>query len=149
MRRVVKNEYAELQCSSSGDAVYLKWFPPNERMSESEFIELIDLLFSTIEVFNSRVLYVDALHFNYYISEKVTQTIKLYLESCEIKSLDIVMSENLLGKNSIQQLIKQIKSIESALHVYESCDEGAFWFSLKSYSTPVKFQPESSLSQIE
>lgn len=134
MKSVIKNEFIDINYSVIGNMISMVWTPCNNYMSEWEFVEQIDSLFSTIEVFKSKIAYIDASSFCYPISEKSVLLIKQYISKCEVKSFGIVMSSNLLGKCHILRMLKKMSSDGCTLTIFHTRKEGEFWYSLKNGS---------------
>ncbi|NJK95114.1 MAG: hypothetical protein HC831_05310 [Chloroflexia bacterium] len=127
MTPVVKNEFSELSCSRTGKVIFQFWTKASAQLSEWEFLEQIDTLFSTAEVFNSDVLCIDAFDFCYPFNKKAIQIISKHLKSSAIKNIGIVMSSKLLGKLHILLLIKSIPPSNNTLSIFNSRKEAEEW----------------------
>lgn len=102
-------------------------------MSESEFVEQIDNLFSTAEVFKSEVLFIDAFEFCYHISNnKSIQQIITQLRNCNIKLIGFVLSSHMLGNLHILKLFQNINTPCINLTTFETRKEGESWLMCNS-----------------
>jgi hypothetical protein len=132
MNSITKNEFSEITCSASGKVISQFWFNASEHLSEWEFLEQIDTLFSTAEVFGSKVLYIDAFDFCYPINDKSVQQIKVQLDKCNLKFIGIVLSSHLLGKLYILKLLKKMSTPCITLTIFKTRKEGESWVALKN-----------------
>ncbi len=95
MESVIKNELSEVLSSGSGQKILQVWTKECKVMCEWEFMEQIDNISSTVEVFNSKMLYIDASEFCYEIREKALQQINEYFSGCNIMFIGIVLSKSM------------------------------------------------------
>jgi hypothetical protein len=137
MKTINKSDYSEIKYSVINNSVYMVWLPQSRHMSEWEFWEEIDTLFSTIEVFKAKLLYIDAYKYSFPINDKSISQINTYLTNCPSRVFDIVMSSNNLGKLSILRLIKKMNLSSFQLTLFKTREEGNFWYSLKGISIGV------------
>lgn len=124
---IIKNDFAEYSVSKSGDIVLQIWTSSSKYMSNWEFTEQIETLFSVIEVFNPKVLYIDALEFSYPIVENSIQLIRKYLKITTINiNTGIVISKELLGKLHILRLVNRLL-LKNVARLFKTREEGEAW----------------------
>lgn len=123
MENIVKNEFSEVSYSDTDQKIIQIWAKESKKMCEWEFLEQIDNIFITAEVFNSKVVHIDATDFSYSISKKAVQQINNYLKLSEIKSIEIVLSKNFCGKFQILRLINSISIPTITLTIFQNRQE--------------------------
>lgn len=127
MNSVINNEYTEIFYQKSGIIICQVWKSSSSHLSELEFLEQLDSLFSTIEVFNLQTLYIDAFDFCYPISEHAMQQIINHFQKCNIYLVGVVSSSNLLGKIQISNLSKKISAAGITITILQSRQDGLIW----------------------
>lgn len=123
MESIIKNELSEVLSSGSGQKILQVWSKECNSMCEWEFMEQIDNISSTAEVFNSKMLYIDASEFCYEISEKAMQQINEYFSGCDIVFIGIVICKSMLGKQQILKLIYNISNPSITLRIFKTTAE--------------------------
>jgi hypothetical protein len=132
MQIITQNKFVKIQYSNIMNAVHISWLSKNQLMSETEFKEQLDTIFSTSEVFKTEVMYIDAFRFNYTISDASFAEIRNYVAKCPVKVFGIVMSHFTSGKLNILRLIKRTSFPGARLILFSTSDDGEFWCSLRN-----------------
>ncbi len=130
MKSIIKNEFSEIACSASGNIIYQCWYKASVHLSEWEFLECMDTLCSTAEVFKSKVLYIDALDFGYPIMDKSMQQIKKQFEKCEIEQVGMILNADQLGAFQFSKLIETISLFDITTNIFNTREQGESWLSL-------------------
>lgn len=108
MNVIYKSEYCEVYFSLCDDAAVLSWLPENRCMSEQDFNDQLDALFNTIEIYEPRIVYIDAFEFNYPILKHTVNLITHYLNNLSVDIYGILNSRHLLGNLVIKKLLAGI-----------------------------------------
>lgn len=104
MIRIFVNDFCEIVFDKVKSTLIQKWLKVSRRMSDIEFSEQLDTLFSSIEVFEPEVLMIDAHNFNYRIGGKTRFSISQFLNIYSIKSLILIPSKGFAGLRSFAVL---------------------------------------------
>ncbi len=132
MKKVITNEYIEIKYEPEIKAIVIKWLPENQCMSELEFHEQLNTLFTTAEVLKADKMLIDANDFSYPISQNSIKLIENYVNKSQIKTFGLVKSQHLLGKAAILRLISKIDSHSLNLKLFNDYETGQFWLNLFS-----------------
>jgi hypothetical protein len=118
MIRILVNDFCEILFDKVGRTLIQKWQKISRKMSETEFTEQIDTLFSSIEIYEPEVILIDAHNFNYRIGSKYRSYISQFLDVCKIRSIVLIPSQGFTGLRSLAILkelagkITQLKVIK-------------------------------------
>ncbi len=126
---IIRNEFCIMSFSISTNTIWLKWLPDNRHMSQWEFIEQTDALFSSIAFFKVTTLYIDAFDFCYPINNRYIQQLGKQIKMCKLKQVGIVISSDLLGQFHIKELIKTISIFKISITMFNTREDGEYWVS--------------------
>lgn len=130
-QRILETEYCKIDQAIGVNALIIKWLPSNCHLSEWEFLEQNDILFNAIDVFNTTVLIIDAYDFCYPISDHGICQIEKHLDASKLKSIGIVISNDVIGKFQTIRLTSIISLLDIKLNLFKTMEEGQSWLTLE------------------
>lgn len=125
MDRHLTNSAMEICFDSETMALKITWKPENSSLSVNEYIDCWIAVLRYIEVFKPEYLLIDAYNFNFRILSEIYPIINNILLAMKPKNTSIIFASGLLGKSTLNDLIKKCCLIEWV--VFDSNEKGQAW----------------------
>ena len=119
------NNAMEICFDSETMALKVTWKPENSSLSVNEYIDCWIAILRYIEVFKPEYLLIDAYNFNFRILLEIYPIINNIVTVMKPKNTAIVFAFSLLGKSTLNDLIKNCSLNEWV--VFDSNDKGQAW----------------------
>ena len=127
MERLFRNDYISIYFDSDRNVVQITWLPDNQCMSQSEFLESIEIILNHIKSLQAKYFLFDAFDFNYRITSEFDMFFSEIIVRFNISHVAIIMSKMLLGKLTLKHVIKD----KPALKILRNRKSGYKWIESK------------------
>ncbi len=126
---VSKSEFALVEHADKFQFIRLTWLPACNSMSSIEFLQQIQLFAKVEQKYHPKIVFLDCYDFSFPILRNHYEFIIDKFSNVKFDIYAIIVSKDIVGKNSIYGFINQLIKPDTNISIFKSREDARMWYS--------------------